>query len=423
MKLFVYLLIVYDIHTTFIIMEYISRPTYIEKIKPFINKQIIKVLTGQRRVGKSYVMYQLMDVVKESDPEANIIYVNRELENFLWIHDYTDLLKHVNEQLTEKKKNYLFIDEVQDISSFQLALRSLFAENKCDIFCTGSNANMLSGELATYLGGRCIEFPIHGLSYKEFLVFHQLTDSYESLTKYLTYGGMPYLVNIGLTNEHPFEYLKSIYSTILLKDVVARENIRNISFLENLVCFLSDNIGSLFSASNISKFLKSQRIDISPQLTLNYLKALGNAFFIYKVNRADIVGLKLFEIGEKYYFEDLGIRNAIKGFNLRSDIHKIMENAVFLHLIQEGFNVYVGKSGDKEIDFIGEKNGSKIYVQVTLQITNEETEKREFGNLLAINDNYPKYVVTLNDLIVGNDYKGIKQFNLNDFLQRDLNKN
>ena len=153
------------------------------------------------------------------------------------------------------------------------------------------------------------------------------------------------------------------------------------------------------------------------------MKALGNAFFIYKVNRADIVGLKLFEIGEKYYFEDLGIRNAIKGFNLRSDIHKIMENAVFLHLIQEGFNVYVGKSGDKEIDFIGEKNGSKIYVQVTLQITNEETEKREFGNLLAINDNYPKYVVTLNDLIVGSDYKGIKQFNLNDFLQRDLNKN
>lgn len=404
-------------------MEYISRPTYIEKIKPFINKQIIKVLTGQRRVGKSYVMFQLMDIVRESDTEAHIIYINRELESFLWIHDYTDLLKHVNNQLAPDKKNYLFIDEVQDISSFQLALRSLFAENKCDIFCTGSNATMLSGELATYLGGRYIEFPIHALSYKEFLTFHHLTASQENLTKYLTYGGMPYLVNIGLQDELPFEYLKSIYSTILLKDVVARENIRNISFLENLVCFLSDNIGSLFSASNISKFLKSQRIDISPQLTINYLKALCNAFFIYKVNRADIAGLKIFEIGEKYYFEDPGIRNAIKGFNLRSDIHKIMENAVFLHLIQQGFNVYVGKSGDKEIDFIGEKNGFRIYVQVTLQITNEETEKREFGNLLAINDNYPKYVVTLNDIIVGNNYKGILQINLNEFLLSDLNKN
>lgn len=401
-------------------MEYISRLLYIERIKPFINKQIIKVLTGQRRVGKSYVMYELMDVVRDSDPDAQIIYINRELEGFLWIHDYTDLLKYVNEQLLKEKNNYLFIDEIQDIDSFQLALRSLFAENKCDIFCTGSNANMLSGELATYLGGRYIEFPVHGLSYQEFLLFHKLTNSSESLTKYLMYGGMPYLVNIGLHDEHPFEYLKSIYSTILLKDVVARENIRNISFLENLVCFLSDNVGSLFSASNISKFLKSQRIDISPQLTINYLKALSNAFFIYKVNRADIVGLKVFEIGEKYYFEDLGIRNAIKGFNLRADNHKIMENAVFLHLIQQGYDVYVGKSGDKEIDFVGEKNGSKIYIQVALQITNEETEKREFGNLLAVNDNYPKYVVTLNDLIIGSDYKGIKQMNLKDFLLLEL---
>lgn len=397
-------------------MRYTPRPTYIEQIRPFINKQIIKVLTGQRRVGKSYVMLQLMDVVKESDPEAHIIYVNREIEAFFWIHSYEDLLKHVNATLAEGKKNYLFVDEVQDIDSFQLALRSLFAENKCDIFCTGSNANMLSGELATYLGGRYIEFAIHGLDFKEFLDFHRLPESNESLTKYLTYGGMPYLINIGLQNDQPFEYLKSIYSTILLKDVVARENIRNISFLENLVCFLSDNIGNLFSASNISKFLKSQRIDISPQLTINYLKALCNAFFIYKVGRIDIAGMKLFEIGEKYYFEDLGIRNAIKGFNMRTDIHKIMENAVYLHLIRQGYTVYVGKSGEKEIDFIGEKNGVKIYVQVSLQITDAKTEEREFGNLLALEDNYPKYVVTLNDLIIGDDYKGIKHINLKDFL-------
>ena len=397
-------------------MQYIQRPSYIDKIKPFIDKQIIKVLTGQRRVGKSYVMYQLIYIVRNMNPEANIIYVNREIESYFWIQTHEDLLKHVNEQIKTGKKNYLFVDEVQDIQTFQLALRSLFAENKCDIFCTGSNANMLSGELATYLGGRYIEFTIHGLDYREFIDFHRLPDSSESLTKYLTYGGMPYLVNIGLQEDRPFEYLKSIYATILLKDVVARENIRNISFLENLVAFLSDNIGNLFSASNISKFLKSQRIDISPQLTINYLKALCKAFFIYKVNRADIAGLKLFEVGEKYYFEDLGIRNAIRGFNMRADIHKIMENAVYLHLIRQGYTVYVGKTGDKEIDFIGERNGVKLYVQVALQISDEKTEQREFGNLLALEDNYPKYVVTLNDLIIGNDFKGIQHLNLKDFL-------
>lgn len=419
MKLFIYLHCLYDIHETFknfYPMQYIPRPSYIEKIKPFIDKQIIKVLTGQRRVGKSYIMYQLMDVVRSMNPEAHIIYVNREIETFFWIQTYEDLLKHVNDQIDQTKKNYLFVDEVQDIKSFQLALRSLFAENKCDIFCTGSNANILSGELATYLAGRYIEFAVHGLNFPEFLEFHKLPDSNESLTKYLTYGGMPYLINIGLKEEQPFEYLKSIYSTILLKDVVARENIRNVSFLENLVCFLSDNIGNLFSASNISKFLKSQRIDISPQLTINYLKALCNAFFVYKVNRTDITGLKLFEIGEKYYFEDLGIRNTIKGFNMRTDIHKIMENAVFLHLIGQGYTVCVGKSGEKEIDFIGEKNGAKIYIQVALQIADAKTEQREFGNLLALEDNYPKLVITLNDLIIGSDYKGIRQINLKEFL-------
>lgn len=401
-------------------MKYIPRHSYIEKIKPFINKQIIKVLTGQRRVGKSYVLYQLMDVVKEMNPHAHIIYINRELEEFLWMHDYRDLLSYIDKHLDTEKENYLFIDEVQDIDSFQLALRSLFASERCDIFCTGSNANMLSGELATYLGGRYIEFQIHTLSYLEFLQFHRLENNQDSLMKYVMYGGMPYLINIGLNNHLPFEYLKSIYSTILLKDVVARENIRNITFLENLVVFLSDNIGSLFSAHNISKYLKSQRIDISPQLTINYLKALTNAFFIHKVLRADIRGMKIFEIGEKYYFEDIGLRNAIKGFNQRTDIHKIMENVVYCHLLQQGYTIYIGKSEDKEIDFIGEKDGKKLYVQVALQIANEETEKREFGNLLEIADNYPKYVITLNDFMIGNDYKGIKHLNLRDFLSMKI---
>ena len=401
-------------------MNYIVRHNYTEKVKPFIGKQIIKVLTGQRRVGKSCIMNQLMDSIKEENPSANIIYINRELEQFKHLLSNIELNAYLSDKFQEGNANYLFIDEIQEIESFQLTIRSLFAENKCDIFCTGSNATMLSGELATHLSGRYIEIKIHSLSFSEFLTFHKLEKGNESLMKYLTYGGMPYLQNIGLSDDLPFEYLKNVYSTILLKDVVARENIRNISFLENLVFYLSDNIGSLFSASNISKFLKSQRIEISPQLTMSYLKALANAYFVHKVVRSEIGGLKIFEIGEKYYFEDLGLRNALKGFNQKSDIHKLLENAVYLHLLQSGYRIFVGKMDNKEIDFVADKNGLKIYVQVCLQITDQLVANREFGNLLMINDNYPKYVVTLNDLILGNDYQGIKQLNLLEFLLTDF---
>ena len=401
-------------------MKYIVRPAYTARIKPFVGKQIIKVLTGQRRVGKSYIMLQLMDYIKEENPSANIVYINRELEQFQQMQTSDDLNEYLRDKFPGDSANYLFIDEIQEIESFQLTLRSLFAENKCDIFCTGSNAKMLSGELATYLSGRYIEFKIHSLSYSEFLTFHQLKQGFESLMKYLTYGGMPYLPNIGLADDLPFEYLKNVYSTILLRDVVSRENIRNISFLENLVLYLSDNIGSLFSANNISKFLKSQRIEISPQLTMNYLKALTNAYFVHKVVRSEVGGLKVFEIGEKYYFEDLGLRNSLKGFNQKADIHKLLENAVYLHLIQNEYRVFVGKMDTKEIDFVAERNGLKVYVQVCLQITEKSTLTREFGNLMRIRDNYPKFVITLNDLIIGNDYQGIKQMNLLDFLLLEL---
>lgn len=401
-------------------MKYIVRPIYTDRIKPFIGKQIIKVLTGQRRIGKSYIMFQLMDFIREENPSANIVYINCELEQFTHLKTSNDLNEYLHDKFIKDAANYLFIDEIQEIDSFQLTLRSLFAENKCDIFCTGSNARMLSGELATYLSGRYIEFNIHSLSFTEFLAFHKLEKGNDSLMLYLNFGGMPYLPNIGLNDDLPFEYLKNVYSTILLKDVVSRENIRNISFLENLVLYLSDNIGSLFSANNISKFLKSQRIEISPQLTMNYLKALSNAYFVHKVVRSEVGGLKVFEIGEKYYFEDLGLRNSLKGFNQKADIHKLLENAVYLHLLQNGYRIFVGKMDTREIDFVAERNGLKVYVQVCLQITEKSTLNREFGNLLMINDNYPKYVITLNDLIIGNDFQGIKQLNLLEFLLLEL---
>lgn len=397
-------------------MRYIRRDSYIQKIKPYIGKPIIKVLTGQRRVGKSCIMMQLCNEVKLIDTNANVIYLNCELEEFRGIKTSADLYAYVNSYLVADKSNYLFIDEVQEIDSFQNALRSLLAEEKCDIYCTGSNANILSSELATYLSGRYMEFNIHSLSYIEFLQFHQIENSQDSLTKYLIYGGMPFLINLELTKEQVFEYLSNVYSTILLKDVVAKENIRNVSFLENLMVYVADNVGSLFSSNNISKYLKSQQVKMSPQLILNYLKGLTNAYIIHKVQRTDIGGLKIFEIGEKFYFEDLGLRNLVRGGDLASDIHKLMENAVFLHLIQSGYTVFVGKLGDKEIDFIAEKNGRKIYVQVTLTAMDEKTRTREFGNLMEIKDNYPKYVVALNDMIIGDNYKGISYCNLKDFL-------
>ena len=401
-------------------MEYIRRNNYVERVKPYIGKPVIKVLTGQRRVGKSCIMLQLCDEVKLFDKKAKTIYINCELEEFRGIKTSSDLYAYVNTHLAVGKNNYLFVDEVQEIDSFQDALRSLLAEQKCDIFCTGSNANILSNELATYLSGRYMEFGIHSLSYREFLQFHQLESSQNSLLNYLTFGGMPFLVNLELTKAQTFEYLSNVYSTILLKDVVAKENIRNVSFLENLVRYVADNVGSLFSSNNISKYLKSQQIQMSPQLILNYLKSLNNAYIIHKVQRADVGGLKIFEIGEKYYFEDLGLRNMIRGGDASSDIHKLMENAVFLHLIQSGYKIFVGRLDNREIDFMADRNGRRIYIQVALTAMDETTRAREFGNLMEIKDNYPKYVVTLNDMIVGEDYKGITYCNLGEFLLMEV---
>lgn len=279
---------------------------------------------------------------------------------------------------------------------------------------------MLSGELATHLSGRYIEFPIHSLGYTEFLRFFELEDSNQSLYKYLTIGGMPYLKVIGTEEVHAFEYLRNVYSTILLKDVVARENIRNVSFLNDLVEYLADNLGNMFSASNIAKYLKSQRSTVSTQTVINYITPLLNAFFIHKVNRMDINGLKIFEIGEKYYFEDLGLRNVIRGYNLGKEIQKLLENAVYLHLLRCGYDVKVGQQGNYEIDFIGSKNGNRIYIQVAYQLMDEKTREREFGNLMNITDHYPKYVVSMDEFNAGTNEKGIQQIHIREFLMTAL---
>ena len=397
------------------VRSFIPRPLYTEKIKPFINKEIIKVITGQRRVGKSYILFQLIKEIREADLSANIIYINKELQPHQHITNNDIFYSYVKNLLKPNVRNYLFVDEIQEIADFEKALRSLLAENCCDIFCSGSNAKMLSGELATFLAGRYIEFKIHSLGYDEFTRFLSLENSVQTLNKYLTIGGMPYLHIIGTEEFAAFEYLRNVYSTILLKDVVARENIRNVTFLENLVEFLADNVGCLFSANNIAKYLKSQHTSVTTQSVLNYLKPLSNAYFVHKVQRYDISGLKIFEVGEKYYFEDLGLRNCIRGFDTRKDINKVMENAVYLHLIQLGYKVYVGQQGTTEIDFVAEKDGQTVYIQVCYMLLEDATIQREFGNLLKISDNYPKYVVTMDEYSAGN-YNGILQLHLKDFL-------
>jgi len=399
-------------------MDIINRQIYTERIMPFVGKGIIKVLTGQRRVGKSCILLQLINEVKKSDSNANIVFINLEYEEFRQIRNDEELFAFLQDKFIPEKSNYLFIDEVQDISGFEYVLRSLHAKNTCDIFVTGSNAKMLSSELSTYLAGRYIEFHIQSLTYTEFLVFHKLDDSYKSLMSYLTYGGLPYLSNLPLTDEFVFEYLRNVYSTIMLRDVVQRENIRNVEFLETLLHYTADNVGSLFSANNISKYLKSQRTDISTPQVISYLRYLSNAFIVNKVVRVDINGLKKFEIGEKYFFEDIGLRNSQIGFSLQRDIHKLIENAVYLHLRSLQYDVFVGKKDNLEIDFVGVKQGKRVYIQAAYLMTDENTKNREFGNLRSIQDNYPKYVVSLDEFYRESDNEGIKHLHLREFLNK-----
>lgn len=399
------------------IKKYITRKTYLDRVRAFIDKDIIKVIVGQRRVGKSYFLFHIMDALRKKDVnKERIIYINKELYEFDKLRNYNDLLSYVKDKTTGKKKHYVFIDEAQEIENFERALESLQAEGAYDLYCTGSNADMLSGELATHLSGRHIEIKIFSLSYPEFLRFHNLTKNKDSFLRYIKYGGLPYLKNLPLEDEVVYDYVKNIYNAILFKDVVKRHNIRNVAFLERLVEYLADNTGSIVSAKKISDFLKSQRVNISPNVVINYLHFLALAFFVFKVPRSEIKGKKIFEIGEKYYFEDLGLRHSIIGYR-QLDINKVLENIVFLHLKIAGYAITVGKINDREVDFVCEKGAEKLYVQVAYLVNNQKAVNREFGNLLAIKNNYPKIVVSM-DEVIGAGYKGIEQINIVDFLSR-----
>lgn len=390
----------------------INRNRYISQIKNYIDKQIIKVIVGQRRVGKSYFMKQLINHIQNTNNQANIIYINKELFDFSFINTSADLVEYV-EKNAKPNNNYLFIDEVQEIKEFEKAVRHYFAKDY-DIYITGSNSNLLSGELATLLSGRYIQFRINPLTFCEFCEFHKLEANKSSMNLFLKYGGMPYLKNVIIDEDVIYNYLKNIYQTILLKDVVSRYNIKHVNFMERLVLYLSDNLGSIVSAKKISDFLKSQHIQISNSVVLNYLTYIDNAFFIHKTSRYDLQGKRLLEIGEKYYFTDFGIRNSLVGFKPQ-DINKILENVVFCHLLALNYEVSIGKLYELEIDFIARKNNEVVYIQVAYMLTDDIVIQREFGNLEKINDNYPKFVISMDD-IQFDSYQGIKHLNLMNFL-------
>lgn len=397
-------------------MELLHREHYTQQIAQWLDKQIIIVLTGQRRVGKSMCL-RLLAQEKQTDTNANVIYIDKEDNAFDSITTYENLNAYITEHFAQDKHNYILIDEVQDIIGFEHAVRSWIKKDKTDIIITGSNAKMLSSELSTLLAARYIEISIHALSYTEFLFFHQLADSDEALQKYLLWGGLPYLRLIGLENTDLIkDYLQSVYDTIVLKDIIQREQIRNVTSFINLSRFASDNIGKIMSPNSIMKFLRSQGEPLSSVIIQNYLTYLCNAYLTYEVPRYDIHGKQLLENNNKYYFEDLGIRNKLVRTHQTNDIEKRIENAVFLHLLRLGYTIRVGQLRNTEIDFVAEKNEQTIYIQVAYLIADEQTEKREFGNLQAIKNNHPKIVVSMNPLNTISDIEGIKHIHLRQFL-------
>lgn len=401
-------------------MDVINRSLYYNQIHPFIGKNLIKVITGQRRVGKSCFLKQIVSKIELDDKAAQIIYINKEDFAFDSIKSYVDLIKYVEDKTFSTNKCTLLIDEIQEIEKFEKALRHFHTKEKFDIYCTGSNAKLLSGELATLLSGRSIEIEVFSLSYPEFLQFHKLTDKEESFNKYILFGGMPNLIHFDLTEDIVFDYLRNLYNTIIVKDVITRYSIRNVSFLRNLSLYIAENTGSIISSKKISDYLKSQQIKMSPALVQDYLSYLSEAYFIHKVNRSDIQGKKIFEIGEKYYYSDIGMRNALIGYKA-TDISKILENIVFLHLKASGYQITIGKDRSKEIDFVARKKSEILYVQVCYLLAEQSTVDREFGNLQKIKNNYPKIVISMDNTSKAS-FEGIKHLHIKDFCLSILNR-
>ena len=401
-------------------MSAILRQSYLDKIERYLGKDTIIILTGQRRIGKSYILRLFRDkVIKEAT--ANVIFINKEKHEFDGIKTYTDLNSYIDARRNKSKTNYILVDEIQDIEGFEKSVRSYYEEPDIELIVTGSNSRMLSSDLSTLIGGRYKEIYVQALSYEEFMLFHRLTDSDDTLAKYIRLGGLPGLVKMGLDEQDAREYQQDVYHTVLLKDVIMRNNIRNVPFLENLVRFLADNAGKIISANSIAKYMRSQGDNVTSTAIINYTKMLCDAYLIHKVNRYDIHGKKLFESNDKFYFEDNGLRNMLAGGSREGDIEKVIENIIYNQLVRLGYEVTVGQLQAGEIDFVCTKSeGQRIYIQASYIIADEATREREFGNLRSIRDNYPKYVISMTPLVDRQDFDGITHIHLRHFLTKGL---
>lgn len=400
----------------------IKREMYMKKIRPFIGTDLIKVVTGIRRCGKSV----MLDLIKEElidrgiDP-AQFISINFEDMNYSHLQNGRAL----HDEITKRAKDidgkvYLFFDEIQEVKDWEKCINSFRVSLNCDIYITGSNAKLLSGELSTYLGGRYVEFVIYPFSFGEFIELYGTVAAgatrEECFKKYLLLGGMPYLSNIKFEDAPSKLYLNDLFNSVQLKDIVKRNNIRDVDLLERIISYVIANVGTTFSASSISKFLKNEQRNVAPETVINYIKYCCDAYLFYQLKREDLQGKEILSSKEKYYIADHGIREAVFGGNMRN-INLVLENIVYLEMLRRGYKVTVGKVGDKEIDFVGEKQGEKLYVQVAYLLASEQTVEREFGSYENIKDNYPKYVISLDEFDMSRD--GIKHCNIRDFLLKD----
>jgi len=397
----------------------ITREKYLKQISPFMDKPVIKVITGIRRCGKSTFLKQIIrELTERGVGSSNILLINKDSLEFDWLEDYRQLVEYVLGHFKDVKgKKYLFIDEIQEIEGWEKAVSGFFADNVADIYITGSNSRMLSSELATFISGRYVEFKLYTLTFSEFLEIRKKDDKafYEDEFKlFLKFGGFPGIHHMEYDDEVIRQYVSSIYNTIILKDVVARNNIRDISLLEKISRFAADNCGNITSSKSIADYLKSQKVKGSFDTVQNYLAMLTSANIFHKVNRYDIKGKRQLEIHEKYYPGDIGLKNIMAAYKL-ADMPGQLESIVFLELLSRGYQVSVGKFMDQEVDFIAVKDGKPTYIQVSYLMADEKTVNREFGSLERINDNYPKLVLSM-DKFFGTDRNGIRWFNLIEWL-------
>ena len=399
----------------------LKRKEYIRKIIPFIDKDVIKVLTGIRRSGKSVMLKLIMEELRNRKIDENqFVYINFENLKNRNLNNYDKLYNFILNKVSKKYKNYyIFLDEIQEVDEWEKCVNSLRVDEdyNFDIYITGSNAKLLSGELSTYLAGRYIEFVIYPFSFKEFyeIIKEKNTDMTikEAFQNYVRFGGMPFLHNLNYDFEASMQYLKDLYASIILKDITQRNNIRDTDLLERIINYLIMNVGNTFSATSISKFFKSENRKVATETILNYIKACENSFLIYKVPRSDLIGKKILNINEKYYIADHGIREAIMESNQR-DINQVLENIVYFEMIRRGYNVKIGKVNNLEVDFVCTKNKETIYVQVSYLLASSDTIEREFSVLESIKDNYPKYVLSMDEFDMSKN--GIKHMNMVEFL-------